>query len=87
MPPERGGALPVIPLLVRRQLGFKFTVCLENGAVEVGREMKGTDLYLAKRGSGEITFFVATRTNLLSYSSLTHARGGMDSIGSKSVSL
>ena len=49
--------------------------------------LKGSGLYLAKRGCNEITSsFVATRTNLVPSNSITHEHGGMVSIGSRSVS-
>ena len=49
--------------------------------------MRGSSVYLSKRGCDEITFsFVITKVNLLPLNSLTHADGEMVSAGSKSVS-
>ena len=60
----------------------------ERGATEVDSAMKGTASYPAKRGSDGMTFcFVATWTNLFPSYSITHTRGGMESIGSEPVSL
>ena len=43
--------------------------------------MKGTNLYLARKGSDGITSsFVATRTNLFPSHNRTHAEGGIESL-------
>ena len=53
----------------------------------MGSEMKGSGLYIAKRGSNGITSCcAATRTNLIPSYGLNHAGGGMVSIKSESVS-
>ena len=50
--------------------------------------MKEIGMYLAKRVNNGITSsFVVMRTNLFPSDSLTHATGGMESIGSEAVSL
>ena len=50
--------------------------------------LQGAGLYLAKRGSDNITFaFVANWTNLFLKYSLPHAEGGMESSVPESVSL
>ena len=47
--------------------------------------LKGSSLYQTKRGSDEITSTCVTAIQLL-LNSLTHADGGMATVGSKSVS-
>ena len=50
--------------------------------------MKGSRLFLAKRGSDGITFyFVVMRTKVIPSYSLIHMEGGMESTGSESFSL
>ena len=69
-----------------RQLDIRLIDYPQEEAEEVANAMKGTSLYLAKRGSDGITSpFVAMRTNLLFLYSLTPADGGMESTGSESV--
>ena len=54
----------------------------------MGSEMKTSGLYIAKRGSNNITSsFAAVRTNLIPSYSLTYAEIGMESIIPKLVSL
>ena len=50
--------------------------------------MKGTGVYLTKRGCDEMTSsFVATRTNLFPSHYMTHTEDVMESSGSKQFSL
>ena len=60
------------------------------GQLKMGSEIKGTDLHLAKRGSGNVTsscVAMRTRPTRLSSYSMIQGRGGMESIQSKKVSL
>ena len=81
------GAVTDILFLAQRQLDFNSQKSYERGWSVVDSEMKGSGLYLTKRGSDGILSCFATRTNLIPSHSPSHIGDGMVSEDPKSVSL
>ena len=81
VPPEGVAAIHLSFLLVaERPLDVKLIDYLQ----EMGSEMKGTGLYVAKRGSdGMTSCFVTLRTNLFPLYGLTHGENRMESVWSE----
>ena len=78
----------VMLTLAQRQLDISLWKYLRKGrGLGWAVWLKGSGLYLPKRGCDEITSsFVAKRINLLPLISLTHVVGGMATVGLESVS-